>query len=57
MTHYSVELLFINVAIGAFCHPFSVGEGWGSGLWPRAWVSHEIFELFIVNLYTDINCL
>ena len=32
LAHYSVELLFINVAIGPFCHPFSLGEGWWSGL-------------------------
>ena len=55
--HYSVELLFINVAIGTFCHLFSVGEGWPSGLWPRAWVFLEIFELCIISLYTDIICL
>ena len=45
LTHYSVELLFINVAIGAFGHPFSEGEGWLSELWPKAWVLLEIFEL------------
>ena len=44
LTHYSVELLFINVAVGALCHIFSVGEGWQSGLRPRAWVFLEIFE-------------
>ena len=30
-SHYSVELLFINVAIGTFC----MGEGWRSGFQPR----------------------
>ena len=57
MTHYSVELLFIIVAIGTFCHPFSMEKGWGSGLWPRARVYLEIFELHIINLHTDMNCL
>ena len=33
-----------------------MGEGWRSGLWPRAWVFLEINELFIINLYIDINC-
>ena len=34
----------------------SVGEVWWSGLWPRAWVDLEIFELPIINLNTDIVC-
>ena len=57
LTHYSVELLFINVDIGAVRHPFSKGEGLWSGLRPRACVFLEIFELLIINLFTDINCL
>ena len=55
--HYSVELLFNNVAIGAFGHLFYVGEGRLSGLWPRAWVFLEILELVNINVYADINCL
>ena len=43
LSHYSLELLFINIAIGAFYHPFSVGERWWSELWPRAWVVLEIW--------------
>ena len=57
LSHYSLELLLINIAIGAFYHPFSVGERWWSELWPRAWVVLEILELSIINLYTDIDFL
>ena len=49
-THYSVELLFINVAIGAFCHPLSQGRRWGSDLWPRAWVANEILQMCNIHL-------
>ena len=31
LSHYSVELLFINVAIGAFCTPSPWGRGGGVG--------------------------
>ena len=31
MIHQSVEIMFINVAIGTVCHPFSKGEGGGIG--------------------------
>ena len=41
-THYSVEILFINVAIDAFCRTFSMEEGQRSGLRPRAYVACEI---------------
>ena len=53
LTHYSVELSFIYVAIDTFSHPSSLGGGW-SGLWPGAWVVLEILELFIIDLYTDV---
>ena len=42
LTDYGVELPFNNVAIGAVFHPFSMGEGWGTGLWPRVCVFLEI---------------
>ena len=55
-THYSVELMFINVAIGTFYRPFSIWEGRWSVLWPRVCMFPEIFGLFDVNVLTDINC-
>ena len=57
MTHYSLDILLINVAFGAFCHPFSMGEGWWCELWPWAWVILEILGLIVIYLCTDIYCL
>ena len=47
------NFLFIKFAITTVYHPFSMGKGWGTALWP---VFLEIF-MCIIDQYTDINCL
>ena len=48
-TLITVDGLFINFAIGAVHHPFPMGEGGGTGLWPRSCVFLEILLMYISN--------